>query len=61
MSTEANALALAIQIGNDVKMLKETIGNPADLQTNASTLEGAISELQDQLNALNNPNTIIDQ
>ena len=61
MSTEANALALAIQIGNDVKMLKETIGDPADLLTNATTLDGAISELQDQLNTLNNPTTIIEQ
>lgn len=61
MSVESNALALAIQIGNDVKMLKETIGDPTQLQTNAQTLDGAINELQDQLNALNNPTTIIEQ
>lgn len=59
MSTETQALALAIKIGQDVKELKDSIGDTTQLTTNAQTLDGAINELQQELNALNSGTTII--
>lgn len=59
MSTETQALALAIKIGQDVKELKDSIGDTTQLTTNAQTLGGAINELQQELNALNSGTTII--
>lgn len=59
MSTETQALALAIKIGQDVKELKDSIGDTTQLTTNAQTLDGAINELQQELNALNSGTIII--
>lgn len=61
MSTETQAIALAIKIGQDVKELKDSIGDLSQLTTGAQTLNGAINELQQQLDALNNGTTIIQQ
>lgn len=60
MSLENQAVKLAINIGQDVKALKKTLGDPNQLQTNAKTLEGAINELQEELNALNGTSIIND-
>ena len=60
MSLETRALEMAIAIGEDVKMLKESIGNPNDLITNSKTIDGAIAELQQELNTLNTNSIISD-
>lgn len=61
MGIEIQAIALAIKIGQDVKELKDSIGDTTQLTTGAQTLDGAINELQQQLDALNNGTTIIQQ
>lgn len=61
MSTEENVLKLAIQIGEDVKSITESFGDTSQLQTNASTLSGAVAELQADLAALNSGSGVISQ
>ena len=58
MSLEYNALQLAIKIGEVVKALKDSLGDTTQLTTNAKTLEGAINELQEELNTLNGTSII---